>query len=184
MVFALLSNVVVRPVLAADLPRIKAMHDRAFGPGRYVRAAHRVREGLPDFSDVCLLAERDGQLIAAIRFTPITIGGVPDALMLGPLAVEPAFAGQGVGRQLVAIGVERARELGYRLIVLVGDEPYYGKFGFKPVPLQQIRMPGPVNTARLLANELEPGCLPGFRGLVEGDLRQQSRRFPAALAAE
>lgn len=164
----MLDNIRVRPVIPSDLPRIKALHDRAFGPGRYVRAAHRVREGMPEISEVCLVAERDGQLIAAIRYTPIIIGGTPDALMLGPLAVEPAFAGQGVGRHLVAVSVERARAFRYRLIILVGDEPYYGKFGFKPVPAGQISMPGPVNTARLLANELEPGCFPSFHGLVAG----------------
>ena len=177
------SNVVVRPVAAADLPRIKALHERAFGPGRYVRAAHRVREGLPDFSAVCLLAELDGQLTAAIRMTPVTIGGVPGALMLGPLAVEPAFAGQGFGRHLVAEAIARARHFGYRLTVLVGDEPYYGRFGFKPVPAGQIEMPGPVNAARLLANELDPGALAAYRGLVAGCGDEPCART-MAMAAE
>ena len=177
----MLDTIRVRPVVSSDLPRIKSLHDRAFGPGRYVRAAHRVREGMPEISEICLIAERDGQLIAAIRFTPITVGGTPDALMLGPLAVEPAFAGLGVGRHLVAVSIERARARGYRLIILVGDEPYYGKFGFQPVPVGQISMPGPINTARLLANELKPGCLPGFHGLVVGSSDALPAR-PIALA--
>jgi predicted N-acetyltransferase YhbS len=158
----------VRPVATADLARISDLHERTFGPGRFVRTAYRVREGLPPISDCCLVATVGSELAAAIRFAPVTIGGKPGALMLGPLAVEPLLAGQGYGRHLVAGGIARAKEKGYRLMILVGDLPYYGRFGFKPVPPGRIAMPGPVNSDRLLALELEDGALADYAGLVAG----------------
>lgn len=158
--------VTVRPVTAADLAAIAALHGRAFGPGRFVRAAHRVREGQPDFSALCLVAELAGVVVAAIRMTPITIGGRAGAVMLGPLAVEPAFAGQGIGRHLVAEALARARALGCQLVVLVGDQSYYGRFGFSPVPAGAIGLPGPFDGARLLAAELIEGSAGSFRGMV------------------
>ena len=98
-------------------------------------------------------------MVAAVRFTVVTIGGAEGALLLGPLAVDPEFAGKGHGRQLVGEAMELARADGLRLVVLVGDEPYYARFGFHPVPPGQITLPGPVDPKRLLAAELEPGAL-------------------------
>jgi predicted N-acetyltransferase YhbS len=111
----------------------------------------------------------DGQLAAAVRFTPVLIGGRKGALLLGPLAVDPAFANQGHGRGLVGEALEAARGPGIALVVLVGDEPYYAKLGFKRVPRGQIVLPGPVNPDRLLAAELTPDALAGYRGLVAAD---------------
>lgn len=159
----------MRPVAAADLPKISDLHERTFGPGRFARTAYRIREGLPAISDCCLVATVGSQLAAAIRFAPVTVGGRPDALMLGPLAVEPHLAGQGYGRHLVAAGIARARERGYRLMILVGDLPYYGRFGFKPLPRGLLALPGPVNPDRLLALELAEGALADYAGLVAGD---------------
>jgi predicted N-acetyltransferase YhbS len=104
-----------------------------------------------------------------VRLAPIRIGAMNGALMLGPLAVAPAYEGQGYGRQLIAECLEHARRDGIRLVLLVGDEPYYGRLGFVPVPLGQIRLPGPVDPARLLAAELVPGALAEATGLVQGD---------------
>jgi predicted N-acetyltransferase YhbS len=106
------------------------------------------------------------RMIAAVRFTDVAIGGTEGALLLGPLAVDPEFAGQGHGRQLVGEALEAARADGLRLVVLVGDEPYYARFGFRPVPPGQILLPGPVDPRRLLAAELVPGALPSYRGLI------------------
>jgi predicted N-acetyltransferase YhbS len=101
-----------------------------------------------------------------VRFTPITIGGENGSLLLGPLVVEPDFAGQGFGRRLIAEAMAAAKEDSVRLVVLIGDEPYYGRFGFHPVPTGQITMPGPVDPRRVLAAELVPGALAGSRGLI------------------
>ena len=158
--------IVTRPVLPEDADAISALHARAFGPGRYVRTAYRVREGSGLRSVHCRVCEIGGQLVAAVRFTPIRIGGRGDALLLGPLAVDPAFANKGHGRNLVAAALSEARAAGIALVVLVGDEPYYRRLGFQRIPRGQIRMPGPVDPDRLLAVELAPGALAHHSGLI------------------
>lgn len=161
-------NVASRPVTPADLPAINRLHAKVFGPGRFTRTAYRIREGTPSISAYCRAAFLGGRLIAAVRFTPIVIGGRPGAVLLGPLAVDPEFAGKGFGRRLVSEAMATAKADGVNLVLLVGDEPYYGRFGFHPVPLGQIVLPGPVDKRRLLAAELTPGALADLHGLVAG----------------
>jgi predicted N-acetyltransferase YhbS len=160
------SNVHNRPLTPADLPQVSHLNARVFGPGRFTRTAYRVREGAPLISRYCRAAFAGNRMIAAVRFTEITIGGAGEALLLGPLAVDAEFAGQGFGRRLIGEALAAARENGVRLVVLVGDEPYYARFGFRPVPVGQIVLPGPVNPKRLLAAELQPGALQAYRGPV------------------
>ena len=137
------------------------------GPGRFARTAHRVREAAPaGFSPFCRVSVLAGRLIAAVRFTEICIGGTGGALLLGPLAVEPALANRGYGRGLAAQALEEARDAGIALVVLVGDEPYYARLGFHRVPRGQIALPGPVDPDRLLAAELVDGALAGYSGMV------------------
>ena len=159
-------DITVRPATPDDLPAIKALQPRAFGPGRFARTAYRIREGVPLISRFCLVAVAPERLVAAIRFTEVTIGGAPGGLLLGPLAVEPAFAGQGFGKRLVADGLANAKAGGMRLSVLVGNEPYYARFGFVRVPPGQIWLPGPADPARILGAELSPGALAEYRGDV------------------
>jgi predicted N-acetyltransferase YhbS len=159
-------NVINRPLTPADFPAVSQLHAKVFGPGRFTRSAYRVREGAPKISPYCAVALLGETLIAAVRFTSITIGGVNGTLLLGPLAVDPDFAGQGFGRRLIGEAMEAAKAAGVKLVLLVGDEPYYGRFGFHPVPPGQITMPGPVDPARLLAAELVPGALAAHIGLV------------------
>lgn len=161
-------EIVVAPVTEADLPEILRLNARTFGPGRFSRTAYRIREGLPDISPFCLLGRISGELVASIRFSEITIGGKGGALLLGPLIVEARYAGLGYGKRLIADGLEKARAAGIELVVLVGDEPYYSRFGFKPVPPGRILMPGPVDPARLLAVELQPDAIGRYSGLVQG----------------
>lgn len=155
-----------RTATEADLPLISRLHARAFGPGRFARTAYRVREGTPMASPYCRTAFLGPRLIAALRLTRVTIGGQGGALLLGPLAVDPDFVNQGLGRRLLSESLQAAREGGERLVVLVGDMPYYGRFGFQPVAPGTITFPGPVDPARILALELVPGALSGFRGLI------------------
>jgi predicted N-acetyltransferase YhbS len=156
----------MRPVTAEDLPVIAALHARAFGPGRFARTAHRIREGADDISRHCRVCLVGDKIVAAVRFTPIAIGGHGDALLLGPLAVDPAFANRGYGRGLVARALDEARGNGMRLVLLVGDEPYYGKLGFKRVPRGRITLPGPVDYDRLLAAELKTDAGAAYSGEV------------------
>ena len=154
----------------ADLAALKQLSERAFGPGRFARTAYRVREGAEPDAGLSFVAWRDGSAVGSIRFTPLRIGGKSGALLLGPLAVDPDFAGQGGGRQLIARGLKAARESSYRLVILVGDFAYFARTGFICVPQGQISFPGPVDRARILAAELDEGALAGFSGLVRADL--------------
>lgn len=162
------SSIVTRAATAADMPAISHLSARVFGPGRFVRTAYRIREGTPDVSDFCRVALLGDRLVAAIRMTEITIGGRGGALLLGPLAVDPDFANQGHGRRLIAESMEAARKAGRELVLLVGDMPYYGRLGFVVVPAGRIELPGPVNPARLLALELQPGAVERYQGMVSG----------------
>lgn len=159
-------NILHRPLAPADLPLVSQLNAAVFGPGRFTRTAYRVREGAPALSPYCRAAVLDSRMIAAVRFTKITIGGSAQALLLGPLAVDPEFAGKGHGRQLIAEAMDKAKSDGMRLVVLVGDEPYYARFGFHPIPPGQVQLPGPVDPMRLLAAELTPGALASYRGIV------------------
>jgi predicted N-acetyltransferase YhbS len=159
-------SLVIRKALPADIAEISKLHARIFGPGRFARSAYRVREGKGHLSRFCLVVELGGQLVASLRMTEITIGGATGAALLGPVAVEPAHRANGVGTTLVTQALEAARSSGTALVVLVGDEPYYGRFGFTAVPFGQIVFPGPVNPARILACKLKDGACASYRGLV------------------
>ena len=154
-----------------DAPTLSELSAQAFGPGRFARSAYRVREGIPPVRTLCLCGELDGKLIGGIHFTAIRIGETEGAALLGPLVVDPAEKGKGYGRALVEEGLMRARAEGFALVILVGDMPYYARFGFKPVSPGQIVLPGPVDPARLLALELVPGALAGVKGVVKGYAR-------------
>lgn len=160
------STIFSRPLTPDDLPLVSRLHAKVFGPGRFARSAYRVREGTPPISDYCRACFIEERMVAAVRFTEIAIGGAGNALLLGPLAVDPEFAGKGYGRGLIGEAMAAAAANGIRLIVLVGDEPYYTRFGFRPVPPGQIVLPGPANPARILAAEIEPGALQSYRGLI------------------
>lgn len=151
-----------------DVLAVSRLSAVAFGPGRFARSAYRLREEIPPIAELCLVAKRGGALVGSIRFTALRIGGRDRALLLGPLAITPDSVGTGVGRALITEGMTRAKERGFRLVVLVGDVPYYGRFGFAPTPLGQFILTGPADPARLLVHEVDPGALADYRGRVEG----------------
>jgi predicted N-acetyltransferase YhbS len=157
----------IRDETEEDAPALSELSAQAFGPGRFGRTAYRIREGIAPVSSLALTAWLDHRLIGGIRFTAVSIGAERNALLLGPLVVDPAHKDKGYGKALVAEGLGRARRQGFRFVVLVGDMPYYGRFGFTQVPPGQITLPGPVDPARLLALELDPGALSGAVGLVQ-----------------
>lgn len=158
--------IITRPASPHDLDLIAALHARVFGPGRFARSAYRVREGQGLVSRYCRVADMNGRLIAAVRITSAAIGGKSGAALLGPVAVDPEFHGQGYGRKLVGECLDEMRHEGVRAVVLVGDEPYYRQFGFSIVTPGSIAFPGPVNPGRILALELQPGALADYKGLV------------------
>ena len=165
------SSFAIRPETDGDACILSELSAQAFGPGRFARSAYRVREGVSPVWGLSLCAVVDERLVGGIRFTAIRIGEGEGGLLLGPLVVDPEVAGKGFGRALVEAGLTRAKTEGFRLVLLVGDMPYYGRFGFALVPPGQITLPGPVDPARLLALELVPGALKGATGRVKGHAR-------------
>jgi predicted N-acetyltransferase YhbS len=165
------SSFEIRLETDGDAPALSHLSAEAFGPGRFTRSAYRVREGVPPVKSLCLCGLLDRSLVGGIRFTAIRIGETEGAALLGPLVVDPAVKGQGYGKVLVEEGLARARGEGFALVLLIGDMPYYGRFGFQSVPPGQIILPGPVDPARLLAVELVPGALAGAAGAVKGYAR-------------
>ena len=151
-----------------DYPTLIELNEKAFGPGRFARTAYRVREGAMRDPRLNLCAVLEGEIIGSVDFTPIAIGDVPGALLLGPLIIAEDHNNQGHGLKLMLDGLGGARELDYRLVILVGDLPYYARAGFDATPLGRIVLPGPVDPARILHAELVPDALDAFRGLVRG----------------
>lgn len=155
----------IRPELPADAAAIDRLHERAFGPGRFARTAFRLRERAVQTPELCFTALVGTLLVGSVRQGPVVVG-TGAALMLGPLAVEPAFEGRGIGAALMERAFGAAREAGHELVLLVGDLSYYERFGFGPVPPGRLTLPGPVDPARLLAAELAPGALERASGRV------------------
>jgi predicted N-acetyltransferase YhbS len=161
---------------AADSAEIEVLLDACFGLARRTKTTYRLREGeRPVAAHVA--REPSGRLIGANSFWELKIGeaGAP-ALLLGPLAVAPDLQGQGIGRALMRQGIAESRKRGHRLILLVGDEPYYARVGFRHVPHGKILLPGPVDPERLLYLELVPGALEAAGGLVLGPRRLNGLR--------
>ena len=155
----------IRTEQPIDSEAIERLHEHAFGPGRFARTASRLREGATHLLDLSFTALVGTLLVGSVRMTPVKAGDVP-ALMLGPLTVEPAFESRGIGAALMRRSLDAANAKGHTLVLLVGDEPYYSRFGFKRIPPQQLQLPGPVNPARFLALELVEGAMAGAKGLV------------------
>jgi len=151
-----------------DAQSIERLHERTFGPGRFVLSAYRLREHVDHLLDLSFTARIGTLLVGSVRQLPVTIGDTP-ALMLGPLTVEPPFRGRGVGRALLDRALKDARAKGHRLVLLVGDEAYYGRIGFKPVPKGRATMPGPVDYSRLLVMELVAGAFNDVSGDIGPD---------------
>jgi len=158
---------VLEPQTAADADAILRLNDRVFGPGRFARTAYRLRESTePDLSLSCV-AWIGSLLVGANAMTPVFIGESP-ALLLGPLIVEPVFRSRGIGEALVLRSLDCARDAGSGLVILVGDESYYGRMGFMRTPVGKIRFPGPVDPARVLYCELRPDAFAGVEGKLRG----------------
>ena len=149
-----------------DIPTIDALHASLFGPERFKRAAYVLRDGVPADPTLSFVATRDGRMVASVRMTPITIGGRP-ALLLGPLVVDPKYKGQGAGRTLVRMTCAEARRQGHKVVMLVGDLPYYGPLGFTFLGRDVITLPAWVDPDRVLVCPLAEGALDGLSGAAE-----------------
>ena len=155
----------IAPERPEDETAIERLTERAFGPGRFARSAYRLREGAAHVLALSFIARVGSLLVGSNRMTPVACGQ-GFALLLGPLTVEPAFRSRGIGRALVEASLAAAQQAGHGLALLVGDEPYYGRLGFRRVPYGCLTMPGPVDPARLLVCELQAGALTGVSGAI------------------
>ncbi len=134
---------------ASHAAAIELINEEAFGPGRFARAAARIREQGPHDRALSFICADDGETIGSVRMTPVSAGPVA-AHLLGPLAVRPSHKNRGIGRELVRIAVEAARRKGSEAVILVGDAAYYQPLGFEPVSRGALAFPGPVDMARVL----------------------------------
>jgi predicted N-acetyltransferase YhbS len=153
---------------ASDALPIERLHQRTFGPGRFVLSAYRLREHVDHRLDLSFTARIGTLLVGSVRQLPICVGDTK-ALLLGPLTVEPPFRKRGVGRALLNRALKDARTKGHRLVLLVGDEAYYSRVGFKTVPKGRATMPGPVDYNRLLVAELVEGAFADVAGAIRPD---------------
>jgi predicted N-acetyltransferase YhbS len=159
-------EITIREESARDFLAREALLDRAFGLGRWRKTCERLREGRLPAQGLAFSAIRDGVLVGTLRFWSVEAGEGSDALLLGPIAVSASLRAQGLGGKMIRHGLGRARDLGHKAVILVGDAPYYERFRFARVGAENLDLPGPVELARFLALELQPDALAGARGLV------------------
>ena len=157
------------PILLPEQPRdaatVAGLIERAFGPGRYAKAAERLREHNTPLLDISFVAWLDGRLVGCVRMWPILVGGRP-AVFLGPFAVEPEFRSLGLGASLIRQACKASGQAGHELILLVGDGPYFEPLGFRKVPPGLVTLPGPVDPKRVFSLALVPGADDDLSGAV------------------
>lgn len=152
-----------------DIWEVEALFDLCFAPGREALSSYRLRDGVAPVAGLCLVArDSDAILAGAIRFWPVRVGAAR-VLLLGPVAVHPTRQGEGLGGQLIGAGLDRAARAGWRLVLLVGDAPYYTRFGFVPVS-DHVAFPPPTNPARVLGKVLDRAGPWSLTGVVTPDL--------------
>jgi predicted N-acetyltransferase YhbS len=144
---------------------IEFINDEAFGPGRYTKSSHRIREQGPHDRSLSFVAIDNGEVIASVRLTPVLAGQLKGHL-LGPLAVRPSHKNIGIGRELVRIAVDAARRKGSEGVILVGDPPYYMPLGFEKVAYNALQFPAPTDPGRILVVPL----MEGAHDLIRGDI--------------
>ncbi len=169
----------ITPERPGDAEAIEPLLDRTFGEARQQKTVYRLREGIRPVPELCFVATDDaGDMLASLRFWPIWVDGQgpapadgPQAILLGPLAVDPKLQGRGIGRALVRQGLDTARRMPVELCVVVGEPEYYQPYGFVPATPQGLILPGPVEPRRFQVLELKPGALEGVRGRIHADTR-------------
>ena len=158
----------------ADHDEVETLYDLSFAPGRTALSSYRLREGVNPVAELSLTARDDYDvLVGAIRYWPVVIISEPPspsrrwaALLLGPIAVHPTRQGEGVGAALMKISLQKAAASGWERVVLVGDEPYYRRFGFTRAEAERLTFPPPVNPNRVLALPLIEGGMANVEGVV------------------
>jgi predicted N-acetyltransferase YhbS len=172
--------ITIRHETAFDVARREALLDGAFGESRFTKTAERLREERLPEEGLSFVACADGRIIGTVRLWSIAAGPGRPALLLGPLAVVSDFRQCGIGGDLMRHALEQARRRCHQCVLLVGDAPYYSRFGFTAQKTGALSLPGPYARDRLLARELVPGALAGARGLVRATGRREPKSDLAA----
>ena len=155
---------IIRAETVDDWWDVEALYDLCFAPGREALSSYRLRDNVDPVGPLCMVMRDNADILGgAIRYWPVLVGDIP-VLLLGPVAVHPTRQGEGVGGQLIRTSMYAAQDLGWQRVLLVGDEPYYSRFGFKK--LTGVVMPPPTNPERVLGYELAPGAWTGVQGSV------------------
>jgi predicted N-acetyltransferase YhbS len=155
----------IRAERASDVAAREALLDACFGVNRHARTCQRLRDGRAPAEGLAFSAVRQGCVIGTVQLWPVSAGGVP-ALMLGPLAVDPSCRKLGIGQALVNHALAAAKRLGHGAVILLGDAPYYARFGFSTIKTAELSLPGPFERDRLLGLELRDGALDGAQGMI------------------
>ena len=161
-------SLTILPETANDTLAIERLHARTFGPGRFVLSAYRIREHVDHLLELSFTARIGTLMVGSVRQLPVCIGDTK-ALLRGPLTVEPPFRSRGVGRALLDRALMDAKAQGHRLVLLVGDEAYYSRVGFKAISKGRATMPGPVDSKRLLVAELVDDAFADVSGVIRPD---------------
>jgi predicted N-acetyltransferase YhbS len=156
---------VTRSERAPDVVARETLLDACFGANRLQRICQRLRDGRSPAEGLAFAAMARGRLVGTLRLWHVSAGGFP-ALMLGPLAVENSYRQLGVGTALMDHALAAATARGHRAVILLGDAPYYARFGFSAVAAAGLSLPGPFERERLLGIELRDGALDGARGMI------------------
>ena len=173
--------VTIRPEISSDYAAREALLNRSFGVKRFRKTSERLRSGhLPADGLAFSAVDAKGKLVGTVRLWDIIAGSAGPALLLGPLAVDCKMQGQGFGTALMSHALGEAKKLGHAAVLLVGDAPYYSKFGFSPEFTRSLHLPGPVERERFLGLELEPEALDGAEGLLAAAGRLASLEKRAA----
>lgn len=159
------TTLVIRAERASDVAAREALLDVCFGPNRFARTCQRLRDGRVPAHGLTFSATLGGKLAGTVRLWHINAGDRA-ALVLGPLAVDPKIQSLGIGGALMRHAITRATALGHAAIVLLGDAPYYKRFGFSAVKAAELSLPGPFERERLLGLELKSGALDGVWGMI------------------
>jgi predicted N-acetyltransferase YhbS len=172
----------IRQEKTSDAAAREALLDAAYGPVRFEKPSQRLRAGRAPARGLSFVAVEDGCVVGTVRLWDVTAGPERAALLLGPLAVDPACRNRGIGSALVRHALAAANRRGHRAVLLVGDAAYYGRFGFSAKQTGRLWLPGLTDPGRLLGCEFKPGALHGVRGSIQVPARRPAKSLAETIA--
>ena len=158
----------ISPEKLHDAAAIEELLDISFGENRFRKTAYALRQNSHSIPELCMVAREDNAVLASIQYWHLRVGAKTDAILLGPIVVKPERQGEGIGVGLIRDTMALAKNMGHKIVILVGDPSYYGRFGFISAFEKGLELPGPVDAHRFLVCELVEGALKNVSGMVSG----------------